>query len=100
MRDLTVTGVQTCALPILFEVAARQLPRRASRGGHDEHGAESIRAVPFAVLPGPRSEERRVGKGCRSRWSPYYLKKKNELIDGLSTASIAAGCRSGSLHVY
>src|SRR5690349_25010521 len=23
-----------------------------------------------------RSEERRVGKECRSRWSPYYLKKK------------------------
>src|SRR6266566_2586282 len=21
--------------------------------------------------PGPRSEERRVGKECRSRWSPY-----------------------------
>src|SRR5256712_10187041 len=25
-----------------------------------------------------RSEERRVGKECRSRWSPYHLKKKNE----------------------
>ena len=26
------------------------------------------------VLPGfkPRSEERRVGKECRSRWSPYH----------------------------
>src|SRR6202142_4732067 len=23
------------------------------------------------------SEERRVGKECRSRWSPYHLKKKN-----------------------
>src|SRR5688572_33261037 len=22
-------------------------------------------------VPGPRSEERRVGKECRSRWSPY-----------------------------
>src|SRR4029077_21292842 len=28
------------------------------------------------VVPGPlRSEERRVGKECRSRWSPYHLKK-------------------------
>src|SRR5437763_6991982 len=26
---------------------------------------------------GRRSEERRVGKECRSRWSPYQLKKKN-----------------------
>src|SRR2546428_10371423 len=23
-----------------------------------------------------RSEERRVGKECRSRWAPYHLKKK------------------------
>src|SRR2546429_6093196 len=25
-----------------------------------------------------RSEERRGGKECRSRWSPYHLKKKKE----------------------
>src|SRR5205085_12002675 len=25
-----------------------------------------------------RSEERRVGKECRSRWSPYHLKKKDD----------------------
>src|SRR5689334_23864227 len=25
-----------------------------------------------------RSEERRVGKECRSRWSPYHEKKKKE----------------------
>src|SRR5205809_6314729 len=25
-----------------------------------------------------RSEERRVGKECRSRWAPYYEKKKKE----------------------
>src|SRR5690242_21760573 len=25
-----------------------------------------------------RSEERRVGKECRSRWSPYHYKKKNK----------------------
>src|SRR5689334_25326355 len=25
-----------------------------------------------------RSEERRVGKECRSRWSPYHYKKKNQ----------------------
>src|SRR5688572_32476149 len=24
----------------------------------------------------PRSEERRVGKECRSRWSPHHYKKK------------------------
>ena len=29
----------------------------------------SVRAVPYDM---PRSEERRVGKECRSRWSPYH----------------------------
>src|SRR5436309_16084044 len=27
--------------------------------------------------PATRSEERRVGKECRSRWSPYHEKKKD-----------------------
>src|SRR3712207_8454630 len=27
----------------------------------------------------PRSEERRVGKECRSRWSPDHLKKKKHI---------------------
>ena len=26
----------------------------------------------FVLHDGPRSEERRVGKECRSRWSPYH----------------------------
>ena len=26
----------------------------------------------FVFFEGPRSEERRVGKECRSRWSPYH----------------------------
>src|SRR5215217_6878401 len=29
----------------------------------------------------PRSEERRVGKECRSRWSPYHYKKNDMLND-------------------
>src|SRR2546421_2761552 len=28
------------------------------------------------VCSSDRSEERRVGKECRSRWSPYHYKKK------------------------
>src|SRR5215472_11922162 len=63
IRDAEVTGVQTCALPIsaLFagkfrEAAARALLLPKRRAG--------VRA--------PRSEERRVGKECRSRWSPYH----------------------------
>src|SRR3712207_9044883 len=44
-------------------------PRRADRGRRRG-------AAPGAVALHPRSEERRVGKECRSRWSPYHLKKK------------------------
>src|SRR2546427_7862275 len=63
IRDLTVTGVQTCALPICFpeilrSTTARQWwrPRRTRR----------------RRCAATRSEERRVGKECRSRWSPYH----------------------------
>src|SRR6267142_3128605 len=32
-------------------------------------------------VPEQRSEERRVGKECRSRWSPYHKKKKRKQRD-------------------
>ena len=31
-----------------------------------------IESFQFQKLKGERSEERRVGKECRSRWSPYH----------------------------
>src|SRR3989337_3502573 len=31
------------------------------------------------ITPEPRSEERRVGKECRSRWSPYHYKTKRQV---------------------
>src|SRR6202000_3529855 len=34
------------------------------------------RNAPFHGFWPERSEERRVGKECRSRWSPYHSKKK------------------------
>src|SRR2546427_12284649 len=43
------------------------------------HLAECL-AVDFAaLLQAVRSEERRGGEECRSRWSPYHLKKKKRL---------------------
>ena len=30
------------------------------------------RGFGFVEMPDERSEERRVGKECRSRWSPYH----------------------------
>src|SRR5688572_33253415 len=83
IRDLTVTGVQTCALPISLAQAAadvvvrrpgtsvctqRELVERLGRhDGTSEH-SQLARIV--------RSEERRVGKECRSRWRPQHEKKK------------------------
>src|SRR5690554_8201546 len=34
-----------------------------------------------------RSEERRVGKECRSRWAPYHLKKNTKLADSCINAT-------------
>src|SRR5687767_6493861 len=31
-----------------------------------------VRLLQYADIPKRRSEERRVGKECRSRWSPYH----------------------------
>ena len=40
----------------------------------DHHGADHGADVDVsgAAAQGMRSEERRVGKECRSRWSPYH----------------------------
>src|SRR3712207_8416481 len=39
-------------------------------------GSEEVASTPLNALPSwqgaQRSEERRVGKECRSRWSPYH----------------------------
>src|SRR5256885_13253043 len=64
IRDYKVTGVQTCALPIYRRGArVERFPRR-----RDALGAGVVRQIDQHA----RSEERRVGKECRSRWSPYH----------------------------
>src|SRR3546814_17491580 len=84
-RCALVTGVQTCALPILYQ--------RPSPGPGDvtavialfPHQADSqmfrssgLTCRTLSVFR--RSEERRVGKECvstcRSRWSPAHSQKK------------------------
>src|SRR5947209_11493673 len=75
IRDIGVTGVQTCALPIFLrreEGPARDEERRQGRGAAaDPHG---LRARGRVVRT--RSEERRVGKECRSRWGACHLKAR------------------------
>src|SRR5256885_2669552 len=84
IRDYKVTGVQTCALPIWRHAvegeALPDVPRRFQRNGWTTHAlpdAVSRRLLGRGPVPRPRhgpgrSEERRVGKECRSRWSPYH----------------------------
>src|SRR2546430_4739989 len=88
--DLTVTGVQTCALPICAEIESVQgEPVKETKPSVQPNGgmrmsecvfrtatfAKSVTLAFVAPAPGKpsaRSEERRVGKECRSRWSPYH----------------------------
>src|SRR5437667_5291392 len=65
IRDRDVTGVQTCALPI----SPRGAPRREARLSARRRERP---LVPHHPGGRARSEERRVGKECRSRWSPYH----------------------------
>ena len=48
---------------IVTEEEAQKLLERVQTAG--------IRVF-YATIPATRSEERRVGKECRSRWSPYH----------------------------
>src|SRR2546421_6828183 len=87
IRDLIVTGVQTCALPILRlelvepAVSLLQLALQLDRLAVTEAGRSlevgrplgplRLLAHLFQLLL-ERSEERRVGEEGRSRWWPYH----------------------------
>src|SRR2546430_17683591 len=96
IRDLTVTGVQTCALPISYlpplgpewydvgraddteESRNRVIPAGRGRRRFADAQQHNVRldkwASPARAFPADRgrSEERRVGKEGRSRWSPDH----------------------------
>src|SRR5687767_15679607 len=92
IRDKLVTGVQTCALPIYSRCRRAVPPAGRCRCGfarptrpdswqvHASSGGCQVSPLCSrkALFPGrfERSEERRVGKECRSRWSRYHEKKK------------------------
>src|SRR5207249_6742106 len=91
IRDRNVTGVQTCALPIystpdgaravvsfvkgIIEEQGEKV--RLDWHGHQDRGLGVINSIAaiqggadhvHGSALGIRSEERRVGKECRSRW--------------------------------
>src|SRR5205823_10482817 len=100
IRDKLVTGVQTCALPIsraavrsssppipvrhLTAVIAREAKqsralahflrdcRVASRAPRNDGAVSGIGPCTSTSRSVSRSEERRVGKECRSGWSAYH----------------------------
>src|SRR5205809_4178692 len=83
IRDVAVTGVQTCALPISRGVAARAARQASSRSlPHDDRAGHQL-AVDGAVVlvRAGRSEERRVGKECRYRMAGGDSKKKAQDIN-------------------
>src|SRR5438067_8863148 len=89
IRDRNVTGVQTCALPISRRPQAdarqrarghRRLGRRAVLHEGDREPVVERQLVgggnPEVLRRTRRSEERRVGKECRSRWWREQYKKR------------------------
>src|SRR5688500_20320660 len=73
IRDYKVTGVQTCALPILADdeqLAREELCFQLGK-------IEGVEVIGQAA----RSEERRVGKECRSRGERDHEKKKEKKVE-------------------
>src|SRR5690348_18514145 len=87
IRDGRVTGVQTCAFRST-SIVTRSLRRTFGldrlRPGQREvieavlHGRDTLAIMPTGAGKSlGRSEERRVGKECRSRWSPGQRRKRD-----------------------
>src|SRR5947209_15843553 len=72
IRDIGVTGVQTCALPICLFTTGNENPGGASKPGDRRSGVDFSYRLPRFRNWLTRSEERRVGKECRSWWWPYH----------------------------
>src|SRR5207244_8393096 len=100
IRDDLVTGVQTCALPICVRLLIDGV-RRAEKDGADPQTAAkqllgevqlelhvAMRDIAdvrmgkgvIADLMPLRSEERRVGKGCRLGWRRSWCKIKDSVL--------------------
>src|SRR3712207_1977103 len=58
--------------PALEEEGIRVVPHKKLRAAEKRNLRERFAREVLPILTPLRSEERRVGKECRSRWSPYH----------------------------
>src|SRR5437764_1748530 len=93
IRDTSVTGVQTCALPISGTPSPSCWISRSRSASWTSRSKTTKQAfITWRRTPGPghggtrsprsggrrRSEERRVGKECRYRWRADKIKKNKQ----------------------
>src|SRR5207253_10079154 len=79
IRDGHVTGVQTCALPISLSIlvsSALATAQTVMEGAVQDLSGNPIHDAKVVLQHTNRSEERRVGKECRSRWWTQQERKK------------------------
>src|SRR3712207_7147542 len=71
IRDIGVTGVQTCALPISPDWRAISKRRSKARSGSR---AALVMCSWLGCIQSSQPDRKSVvlGKECRSRWSPYH----------------------------
>src|SRR5690625_8027317 len=87
IRDVHVTGVQTCALPICdelikkFSEIKKGIPQAIDKLTREALANKTMTADMSLDEFLDRSEERRVGKECRSRWRPNNETQKRTDID-------------------
>ena len=67
--DLVAKGAKLMQPKLLKKIEKQT--RDEFSDGIASYGTDALRFT-FCSLASTRSEERRVGKECRSRWSPYH----------------------------
>src|SRR5207237_3905824 len=94
IRDSSVTGVQTCALPISFHLSFRSFSVTRAKETPERKMKSGAGSVPPSCDQTIRSEERRVGKECRSRWRADDLENIKTLSQELVESSISSSCEA------
>src|SRR5437660_8343261 len=81
--DLTTSQVAAmAAAPVAKESMASRLRRASAAVNNVSHAGTAKSRTRNWPPAETRSEERRVGKECRSRWSPEHEKKNRQRLRG------------------